>query len=364
MVIGLFYGGKSISKGKFGVIAIVIFTLNYGLRFGRGVDYNLYFYIWQDIIYGQEVDREILFLSIVKIFNFFGLPYQSLIIFQSFILVLSFSLVLSHFKEIAKYSMMVIPFLIPIFETLIRQYIGFAFVLIGLYFYMNKKWTFFCFFSLIATLFHSVMIIDVFLLILFSFFKDTLSPKVSISLFVFFFLVGNFGIVSYLVPFINFDFLPENLAFYGNYIDEYFIDGGFGGRKVFVSLSVSSLYLSMIYFGYKIKNIYGHKYIYFYNLFLFCAISYPLFYNTELIARVTNAFAFFGCIVWGAISYHFINEKKFSLTFSCIIFLLVNINMLRTFVTQPIKHPYNYQYIWNKNGRDVLNIETFNANLD
>ncbi|MBQ0028903.1 MAG: EpsG family protein [Bacteroidales bacterium] len=364
MVIGLYYGGKSISKGKFGVIAIIIFTLNYGLRFGRGVDYNIYFYIWQDILNGEEINREILFLAFVKFMDVLGLPFQSLIIFQSFILVLSFSFILSHFKKYAKYAMMVIPFLIPILENLIRQYIGFAFVLIGLYYYMNKKWIYFSIFSVIAVLFHNVMVVYVVLLVAFSLIKRTLKPRVSIFLYLLFYLVGNLGMISYLVSFINFEVLPAHFAFYGNYVEEYFIEGGFGGRKVFVSTAISALYLLMMFYGYKVRDAYDHKYIYFYNLFLFGAITYPLFFNVELVARITSSFVFFGCVVWGAIAYHFIDEKKMRLTYACVLFILINLNFIRTLVIPPIKHPYNHQYIWNAEGRDVLSIETFNANLE
>ena len=43
----LFFCGKEISKtgkifSKGGIIAIVAFTLNEGLRYGRGIDYNVY----------------------------------------------------------------------------------------------------------------------------------------------------------------------------------------------------------------------------------------------------------------------------------------------------------------------------------
>ena len=117
---------------------IVAYTLFAGLRWGRGVDYNIYYYVYQEIGKGYNEGWEPIFYAIVKGFSFIGFPWQIMVLFMSFLLILSFSLYLKRFN---KQLYVILPLLVLNLidaENLQRWYLAFSFFLICAYSWQNK----------------------------------------------------------------------------------------------------------------------------------------------------------------------------------------------------------------------------------
>lgn len=114
---------------KLAVFPIVMFTIVEGLRWGREIDWNLYFYTFNDFKYGMQDDFEPLFTLIWGLFAKSGLPYWSVISFSSFLFIVS---TFYLFRPYKKYLPIAIPFFVFFSyvnaENLIRWYTGLSFV--------------------------------------------------------------------------------------------------------------------------------------------------------------------------------------------------------------------------------------------
>ena len=121
--------------------SIIIYTLNEGLRFGRGIDYNIYA---KDFVYntGNQYfeNGDLGFRYIGMLLQSLGMPFQAFVLLMSFILILSVLIFIRNFKECA-------PFALPLFlllfytatENLMRWFLGFSFILIGFSFIVQEK---------------------------------------------------------------------------------------------------------------------------------------------------------------------------------------------------------------------------------
>lgn len=67
---------------------IFVYTLYSGLRWGRGVDYNVYYWVYENIKNGiSREDNEPLFELLVKISAWLGFSWQGFVVFMSFFLI-------------------------------------------------------------------------------------------------------------------------------------------------------------------------------------------------------------------------------------------------------------------------------------
>ena len=93
MIFVLYYFGQSLKKdyrifSNAGIAALAAYTLNEGLRFGRGIDYNLYWSVYDHFAAGWDSSKEPAFDLIQSFFLYFNLPFQALVIFMSFMFIL------------------------------------------------------------------------------------------------------------------------------------------------------------------------------------------------------------------------------------------------------------------------------------
>lgn len=86
---GYYLSKKSKKKSVWGFYPVIgVYTLYSGLRWGRGTDYNLYYWVYEDINNGiSREDYEPLFELMVKIGGWLGLSWQGFVVFMSFFLI-------------------------------------------------------------------------------------------------------------------------------------------------------------------------------------------------------------------------------------------------------------------------------------
>lgn len=341
-----------------GISAIMAFTLNEGLRFGRGIDYNAYWIDYDDYANSAISYQDVGFTYLEKILINFGLPWQSCVLLMSLVSIVSVLFFLKMYKEIFPY---VLPIFILFFafsaENLMRWNLAFSFVLIGLSFQIESGTQLSCkylFFSAIGCLFHYAMIpVPIILYLALFIKKPIMNPFIAAALVILLLILFNSSIVVGVVNFINsFDVISGR---YLNYVDDaqYWASRSVGGRSKFAWLTdYDTLIGVFLLFAFNVFKVKIRKYIYAYNLFLIGLIFLPIAKQVELLNRYDLLFFYFRAIVFAYILSKVVRNGvknyRFLYPISLIVFIMA--------VTQPIRMAYNSNpqtllYIWDSEGK-------------
>lgn len=346
-------GGKLISKP--GIAAIVVYTLNLGLRFGRGIDYNLYWILYDKISQYGESDKEVTFTFFIKNLSSLGLPYQGLVLIQSFVFILGLLFLLRNYQRLLPYALpLFVFFSLGEVENMIRWYLGFPFILIGLSYLFNDNKKKFFLVSYIGCLFHlGLLPVPIFFYLIYLLKKPLLHPFVSIPLF---FVVGLFFQTSYMLRFADlfniFGMISERSMAYASDA-QYWITSGYQGnyRNAFPDKITVIFLIIIVWCGYKCLDKSDHKIVYAYNLFLVGFILRPIANLIELVIRYDDLFFFFRAIVCTTILYSSFNKNQFQAMIR-MLFLLLLLNTLYIGFKRPFTYPKLCMYIWDKGKLD------------
>lgn len=359
MTCSLFLSGWLISRGnvsywKGAMVGIVAYALNVGLRFGRGIDYNLYVDIFNLIKYGIESDHEILFVSSIKLVCFFGGSWPVFVFLLSLFFIISVYVFLQNFKSYVVYCLPIFPFFSMFAENIMRQTMGLSFLLIGLYFLMrkNRSYIWFFVFSFLGVLCHSVTLVFALIFFLVSFRNKILvSPKYSIPLFLIFLFTFKIENLMAIMSLFTSLMVGEHYAQYADNAD-FWLQKGFVDSA---SYTVTALYVFTVYFGYKIHPFFGKKYRYVYNIFLLGFLFYPISVKIELLTRLGVVLEMFIFVILGCLFYYYIIYKRMNahkIAFS--VLCLLYVNLLRVYIMTPFQTPIQYLYLWDANGREKI----------
>lgn len=365
MLFILYRCGKNIAKTKkllspAFIIAIISYTLNEGLRFGRGIDYNLYGLEFESLERGGESNFEVGFLYIAKILIENGIPWQGYVMLMSFIFILATIILLRNFREILPYALpLFVLFSISETENMVRWYLGFSFIMVGLVYLLREKRqsTIFVLFCLLACTFHIALFplaLAFYMLCLFK--KPLFSPLWTLALYFAIAFVFQTDFMLPLVGMVNIlSGTSERFANYGNQA-EYWLTSGYAGRENFSALpNLQELifYCFLVWLGYKAIREMDKKYIFVYNAFLVGLLFNPLALQIELVKRFNQPFMFFCGIVLACVLKHFFATKAIRINrFIWLFSLLVFVNMGRRILVAPFKtHPDKYLYIWDSKGK-------------
>ena len=153
---------KSFSSRAFwqkALVPILIYGVVIGLRFGRMVDWNLYYFRFLEI--GKNFDNsdyEILFKIFNYIFYSIGLPYWSFIFCESLLLMFALLFLFKNFKKELFFILPLCLDLIHNNELYIRWYFAVSFFVVAISFLISSKPKKAYFFFLISCLFHYGMV--------------------------------------------------------------------------------------------------------------------------------------------------------------------------------------------------------------
>lgn len=370
MLLSLYYSGKLMSIKRMGIykaaaLGIIIFTLNEGLRFGRGIDYNYYAIAFKQNLINHNSTWDPIFLFIANLLGYLGIPWQGYVILMSFTLILACTIFLKNFRDVTKWAFPLFAIFALPAENLMRWFFGFSFILIGTSYLLKKndiKQTYiFILFSLIAFFIHFALIpVAVIFYILTYIRKPIIKPLPAIILF---FIIGIAFKTSFMEQFVDLMqlFSMSERAESYQYQAEYWLTGGFAGveKSPFPNYYELLLFIINVYWGYKLVKIHEHKYTFVYNIFLIGFITFPICHQIELLTRFNNLFCIFQFIILAYIIQFLINDikrvtnqtKKIAIFFS----ILVVLNFIRVQIFTPIADtPNHFLYIWDKDGREYL----------
>lgn len=341
---------------------IVAYTLFAGLRWGRGVDYNIYYYVYQEIGKGYNEGWEPIFYAIVKGFSFIGFPWQIMVLFMSFLLILSFSLYLKQFN---KQLYVILPLLVLNLidaENLQRWYLAFSFFLICAYSWQNK--------------FHNHKVIALLFLIasILTHYGFVMPIMIFIGLWV---VCKKYNLSPHIICCVYlacvFSFKTDMMLYFEQYINMFNIGGRFSMYQANTSgwltgevnaLDTSSTIASLskivpnillIYLGaYWLKTENGLKYKYIYVIAVFSIVFSPIASQIELLYRVNSVLTIFKVIMI-AILYDSYRKRKLKKSIISALVLVVFVLKLYTMVSYPLTcNKIDTYFIWDSQGKPTL----------
>ncbi len=338
-----------------GISAIVAYTFVLGMRFGRGIDYNVYWNLYEDVSKGLEFDKSIMFYFLIKFLVFLNFPYQILVLIMSFAFILGMLMLLKNFKEVAPCALPIFAILSQSYvENMVRWYFAYSIFLIGLSYLIkdgriNK---YFITYSLLGISIHYAFTpVPILFYILFKFRGPVLHPYLSIPIFLSIYFFFN---TEFMSSFVN---TIQSMSFlfgsaYEGYADnaEYWLTGGFSGleKSGHIGVSVLVFLLFIVYFGYETVRFKGHNYVFVYNIALLGLFLYPISLLIELVERYDMTFFFFRAIVIASIlgfsKYVWKKKHQYISFFVLVCLLWTNIYVF----TSPFHGSEKYfMFIWN-----------------
>ena len=356
------FSGKKMSKSKtdtnywkIAFFPIVAFTLNEGLRWGRGVDYNLYYNTFEQMVNTGLIEgfEPLWTVFIYSIGVLLGLPWQIAVIMMSFFLIWAALFFFKDYRDVLMYVLPLFYIVVNIAETLARWYFAFSFVLLGMAL-MNKKKIFWYLCLIGAVAIHYGFIINV---LLFYFIekwkKPILNPYVSLimmlGMYVLFqpeFLGGMLGMFKFLGNVERYEKYEDNL--------DYWLTGE-GNEYSGISLTVFAIYAITIFYGRKLLSEDNTKLTSVYNFAVVGMILSPALLQIELGVRICSVLSFFYVVIFGYIlkqSFsHSNNKGALPFVFAFLFLLLI----LRLEIQKPFElEKDEVLYIWDSKGRGSL----------
>lgn len=341
---------------------IVAYTLFAGLRWGRGVDYNIYYYVYQEIGKGYNAGWEPIFYAIVRGVSFIGFPWQIMVLFMSFFLILSFSLYLKQFN---KQLYVILPLLVLNLidaENLQRWYLAFSFFLICAYSWQNK--------------FHNHKVIALLFLIasILTHYGFVVPIMIFIGLWV---VCKKYNLSPHIICCVYlacvFLFKTDMMLYFEQYINMFNIGGRFSMYQAntsgwltgevdaldtpsnIASLSKIVPNILLIYLGaYWLKTENGLKYKYIYVIAVFSIVFSPIASQIELLYRVNSVLTIFKVIMI-AILYDSYRKRKLKKSIISALVLVVFVLKLYTMVSYPLTcNKIDTYFIWDSQGKPTL----------
>lgn len=348
------------------LIPIIVYSLIEGLRFGRYIDWNIYYFRYNNL--GENInseDYEILFRYICHYLYQLGFPYYMFIMLQCAFLIVSTFIFLNKYRDKLYFMIPAILTALAPNEMFIRWYLGFSFMLLSIYNIINNKVKLSYLYLLCACLTHIGFILFIPVIIFYKYLDSyALPPKLSSILFVISSIVLTISSLSILTDIANI-MMMLGLGSIDDKVSSYLMDTqdlvtGEWGRTGIMEQSIATRLRSMIaflpaiYFGKQVLEKYRYGYL-IYNLFVIGAIVSPLFLLVEILNRFASALTFFSVICCGLVYYEYIVVKhNTKLKIICVVsFIFLIWPSLMEFIRL---RPEEYTlFLWDADGRNYIN---------
>lgn len=348
---------KDIYRNAF--IIILAFSLIEGLRWGRGIDYNIYVGVYDSFLIGDPYMTEaFLFDLLLTVMAYLNLPYQFLIIFSSFLLIICGMKWMMKYPEIMFFSVPWFYILTFSAENLFRWYIAAGFLLVAITEFLDEKRRKALVYTIISVGFHPMMALLAILFLVLSFKKNILIvPLGALCIYIGISVVWSTDFMRMLVPFANYVLSNSEKysSHYGTDVESWLVGdvnemGDVSTFRIFLDFI---LCVFLLFKGAKIAQKKRELMLY-YNIMAMGLILSPAMKSIELCDRFNQIMLIFQCIIGGYCLKDSICSKKkkgFSLVLSLFIILILGQNTFKRLT--PTNKYYTY-YIWDANGKKNL----------
>lgn len=353
-----YFSGKKMEKAKSrqtywknAIVPIVVYTLNFGLRYNRGTDYMVYESLFDRFVNGVAIESsEPLWNLILYITAFvLQLPYQCLIMFMSFVFIVCSLFYLRNHRK--KMGMSMVMFLIcsSLAENLARWFMAFGFLLVSLSYIETKKYKQAIIWAIMSFFVHFGFAICIIPLISLMFIKRRLfSPYIGMAILIISFLffdLSKLGVIGNLIQMID---MGERYASYQDDIDVWFKDeeGAYG-----LGLTTTIKYLVFLFLCTKLKRK-EQLDVGIYNIAMIGLSFAFILHSLELTYRIGIIYEWFLTLLLPYLLYRFntktTNKIKYSKLYAFILVLFI-ISSIVTYSKISLGDPdLCALYIWNK----------------
>lgn len=351
---------------------ILAFTLNEGLRFGRGLDYNLYaagFYGNSSVDLWERYEP--IYASVTVFLKDNDLSFQWIVVLTSFTLIVSLVCFVRNFREAA-------PWGLPAFavlyqqeaENLMRWFFGASFLIIGFSFLLKegrkkKDVMLYVFFSVVSVLVHYglfVMPVAYYLMTLPK--RPLLKPWMAISLF---FLTAAYFQIKVMLAFT--DYLNV-FALFSDRAESYISAGEqwlTSGSDILTFSAISGRTFTAVccvsaFLGYRLVKILDDRgYTILYNLFFIGFVVMPITNQLEIGRRYGLLLSLYQFVVWGYALKHLRPRDarllKSRSASAVVLLICTGFVFNRQVVSKFIRPEYYLLYVWDNKGRKHLDLE-------
>ncbi|MBO5422778.1 MAG: EpsG family protein [Fibrobacteraceae bacterium] len=365
----MFLCGKQMqsSKSKYwhwGLVAVFSFACVEGLRFGRLIDWNVYYFRYVNI--GENFlseSYEPVFKILCYAFYNMGFPYWLFIFCQCFFF---FFCVVHFVKRYRNSAMFILPVAVIVssnIEQFIRWYLSISFVLLSFSYCLDGKKIKTLLFMALGVFSHYGTVLFIPFLLLYKKMNGIKIPEL--------FLVGAYCCFSFVLSLADLAFIGD----FTNYLymaglndDKYGMyllktqtlmmgDGrlGYFSQSLFFNIKRFLTFMPFILLGRNVMKNYNYG-LFVYYLAALGIIITPVFTVVELFDRYANFFNFFSCIVAGVVYSKILLSKKSFRSwkfFFCIIsFALMLYTPFANIMSRTVDE--SMLFIWDAAGRHTL----------
>lgn len=342
--------------------AIIAYALGEGLRWGHLNDYNYLCETYYSIKGFFDLDRNPLWSTIIYTCRILGIRYNLFIVLQCGFLFYSIMLLV---KDYSKYAAFILPLaLIGVLanENYIRWFTTFAFVLIGIHYYINSKSVKALFFLFLAVITHFGYIFIFIIFLLFKLLdKLNLNPAILCVLLALFILFADVTLLAepmnqfslFLMSMGLTEDVNEGFGYLGTVgtVMEGGLDSGISASSIYAKILRLLIHVPVILFAKKIVPSNIPYYNAFYNIYAIGIITGQLFLQVELMSRYSIILVFFFCIVAG-IFYKYLLRNHKSLFYQLVVIIGI-IAYSYPYINAPfVRNDKDMYFLWDSNGQE------------
>ena len=368
------YSGKRISRvqddksyWKLATLPIIVFTLFYGLRFGRLVDYNLYAVRYYSLGNHLDDEYELLFRYVCHWGASLGIHYQFLILLITFLVIFSFFCFVKDvvYRRSLLYILIVFLLVIPPIEQLVRWYFAAAFYIFAIFFFLKSDYIKFGVFSLCACLTHIGYIpLLAFFIVIYFIHIQLIPAKLCLILLVVSVLFGSTQFLENLTPYVSMLSMNDKSAMYVEGFSSLVTEGtqNIGIREYRITTQIRTILANSfpLFFLQDLKKE-GIK-MWIINTYCIAILIGPIFSTVEILDRYASLLVLisYPVIIGGAFKLFFLNyfNFKYPMRIFGIISFISNVFPILSGLFGRDDWWYML-FIWDANGRDILPVSLF-----
>lgn len=334
------------------VVALIIYSIIFGLRYGVGVDFFGYLNIYEkfrlsggDILLREDFEEG--FLFIIKQLGYRNIHYGWFFGIIAFLQI--FLVFYSVKKDKYIYPFLVITFFLGCswlnFANGLRQILVMCLFFVSLRYATNKQFIWYYLFLCLAVLFHTSAIV-LFLIYPLLWFKEEWFSNIKLQMFllVLSLCLMRFDIILYLVDYIERGaiLLGYDSFFEKRYADRVLREHISLGIGFYINLFIDII---CIIFSTEVKHWFRHRFIvYIYNLYFVGTLLFYIFINSAIIGRLNYYFYGFRFLFAAYVLYYLFYKRREFFYILLALFFLTYVAVLYRAESNTAMYLFNWQH--------------------
>ena len=363
------YSGKRISRvqddksyWKLAALPIIVFTLFYGLRFGRLIDYNLYAVRYYSLGNHLDDEYELLFRYVCHWGASLGIHYQFLILLITFLIMFSAFYLFKNLKyrKSLFYILLIFLSIIAPIEQLVRWYFAAAFYIFAIFYFSKTDYVRFGLFGVwrCLTTIGFVPLIAFFIVVYYI--PIQLIPSnICIILLIFSTFLGETKMLESVTPYLNILSLNDKSSQYVDSFSTLVTEGtkSIGIREIGITTQIRIIlaYSFPFFFLERLKTK-GLQY-WIINTYCIAVLIYPIFSKLEILDRYASILMLVSIPVIVGMSFQLFfsqfNKWNLAMKYFGILSFIANVYPILSNLFGRTEWWYML-FIWDANGRSIL----------